>query len=62
MVVTPLPIVTLVKPVQSKNAMSPMLVTPFPIVALIKPVQSEKALSPMAGDAIWNCDAGQPGA
>ena len=47
MLVTPLPIVTLVKPLQPLNALFPMFVTPLPIVTLIKPLQPENALSPM---------------
>ena len=36
MLVTPLPIVTLVRLVQSKNAEEPMLVTLFGIVTLVR--------------------------
>jgi hypothetical protein len=39
MLVTPLPMVTLVKPVQYSNAANQMLVTLFPMVTLVKPVQ-----------------------
>ena len=43
MVVTPLPIVTELKPLQPKNASFPMLVTPLPIVTDVKLVQSLNA-------------------
>ena len=43
MLVTPLPIVTLVRPVQSAKAKSPMLVTPAGIVMLFRPLQFRKA-------------------
>ena len=39
MLVTPLPIVTLVSPLQYANAPSPMLVTLSGIVMLVSPVQ-----------------------
>ena len=39
MLVTLLPMVTLVKPVQPKNAERPMLVTLFGMVTLVKPEQ-----------------------
>ena len=43
MLVTLLPMVTLVRPVQPENAQPPMLVTLFGIVTLVSPVQSENA-------------------
>ncbi len=43
MFVTPLPIVTLVKPLQPANASTPMLVTESGIVTLFKPLQPENA-------------------
>ena len=43
MLVTLSGIVTLVKPLQSLNADSPMLVTLFGIVTLVKPLQSSNA-------------------
>ena len=39
MLVTPLPIVMLVRPVQPWNAELPMLVTLFGIVTLVRPLQ-----------------------
>ena len=39
MLVTLLGIVTLVRPLQSENALSPMLVTLLPIVTLVRPLQ-----------------------
>ena len=39
MLVTPLPIVTLVRPLQFQNALSPMLVTESGIVTLVRPLQ-----------------------
>jgi hypothetical protein len=39
MLVTLLPIVTLVRPLHQENALSPMLVTLLPIVTLVKPLQ-----------------------
>jgi hypothetical protein len=47
MLVTPFPIVTLVKLVQPANAPLPMLVTLLGIVTLVSLVQSENAFSPM---------------
>ena len=47
MLVTLLPIVMLVSPVQLKKAESLMLVTLFGIVMLVRPVQLKKAESPM---------------
>ena len=44
MLVTLLPIVTEVKPVQPEKALSPMLVTLLGIVTEVKPVQLAKAL------------------
>ena len=40
MLVTLVPIVTLVRPVQYMNASAPMLVTLLGIVTLVRPVQS----------------------
>jgi hypothetical protein len=40
-------IVTLVRPVQLKNAPSPILVTPSGIVTLVRPVQFQNTPSPM---------------
>ena len=39
MVVTFLPIVMSVKPLQPRNTLDPMLVTLLPIVTLVKPLQ-----------------------
>ena len=39
MLVTELPIVTLVSPLQPENAEDPMLVTEFGIVTLVSPLQ-----------------------
>ena len=47
MLVTLLPIVTLVSPLQYAKALGPMLVTLSPIVTLVSPVQSWKACSPI---------------
>jgi len=47
MLVTPLPIVTLVKPVQPENAKPPILVTLLGIVILVKPLQPENTAPPM---------------
>ena len=47
MLVTLLPIITHVKPLQKVNAKSPILVTLLGIVILVKPLQQEKALLPM---------------
>ena len=41
--VTEFGIVTLVKRLQSANALPPMLVTPLPIVTLVKPPHSKNA-------------------
>jgi hypothetical protein len=43
MLVTPFPIVTLVKLLQILNAEAPILVTPFPIVTLVKLLQAWNA-------------------
>jgi hypothetical protein len=43
MLVTLSGIVTLVRPLQPRNAQSPMLVTPSGIVTLVKPLQPENA-------------------
>ena len=43
MLVTLLPMVALVKPVQPRKAKSPMLVTLLGIVTLVRPVQFSKA-------------------
>ena len=40
---TLLGIVTLVRPVQPKNAAYPILVTPFEIITLVRPVQYSNA-------------------
>jgi hypothetical protein len=45
--VTPLPIVTLVKPLQPLKALLPIDVTPLPMVTLVKPLQLLKALLPI---------------
>jgi hypothetical protein len=47
MVVTPLPIETLVTPEQRENAPIPMLVTELGIVRLVNSVQPLNALAPM---------------
>ena len=47
MLVTPLPMATLVRPVQLENTLDPMLVTLFGIVTLVRPVQPENALPPI---------------
>jgi hypothetical protein len=47
MLVTLFGIVTLVRPLQSRNASYPMLVTEVGIVTLVNPLQSRKADSPM---------------
>ena len=47
MLVTPVGMVTLVRPLQPKNAQYPMLVTPVGMVTLVKPLQPKNALSPM---------------
>ena len=47
MLVTPLPIVMEVKPLQLEKAYLPMLVTLFGMVTEVKPLQPEKAPSPM---------------
>ena len=61
MLVTPLPIVMLVRLVQSEKASSPMLVTLSGIVMLVRLVQLGRHI-PDAGDAIRNRDARQAGA
>ncbi len=43
MLVTLLGIVTLVSPLQSENAYSPMLITPLPIATLVRPLQYSNA-------------------
>jgi hypothetical protein len=43
MLVTPLPIVTLVRPEQLRNALFPMLVTLLGIVKLVRPEQLRNA-------------------
>ena len=48
MLVTELPIVTLVRPVQSANATSPMVVTELGMVMLVRPVQSLNAQLPIS--------------
>ena len=47
MLVTPLPMVTLVSPVHSEKAEFPMLVTLSGMVILVNPVHPRKAESPM---------------
>ena len=47
MLVTPFPIVMLVRLLQSRNAYSPMLVTLSGIVMLVRLLQSRNAYSPM---------------
>ena len=47
MEVTPLPIVTEVRPVQKTKAAKPISVTPLPIVTEVRPSQSWKACVPM---------------
>ena len=47
MVVTPLPIVTEVRPEHLSNTDSPMLVTLFGIVTEVRPEQPQNAQSPM---------------
>ena len=44
MLVTELPMVTLVRPLQYEKAQSPMLVTELGMVTLVRPVRLEKAL------------------
>ena len=48
MLVTPLPIVTLVRPVHQLNALLQMLITLSPIVTLVRPVHQLNALSPIS--------------
>ena len=47
MLFTPFSIVTLIKPVQSQNASTPILVTLSGIVILVKPLHSENADLPI---------------
>ena len=54
MLVTLLPMVTLVRPVQSRNAFAPMLVTLSGMVTLVRPVQLANALYPMLVTLIGN--------
>ena len=47
MLVTPLPMVTEVRPLQEENALLPMLVTLLGISMLVRPLQFSKAEPPM---------------